>query len=257
MLNPEIILLGENLSEGESLRIICPVCMGGASGERTFSITRDNGLVWQCFRATCEARGATNSATSSKSVEKRLKIQRPTWEGTTHEIPTKIAETIRAKWGITDPPNWYWTTDFGGRVAMSVRSPRDTHRGWVLRALTPQRTKVLNYMNPDEEGLSWYKTKPFAATVIVEDIPSALRASTYVNSVALLGTGVGSDRALEIGQHSTTQLVLALDQDATTTAFKSARKWSLLWGDVIVLPLTTDIKDMTEENLQCLLSKYG
>lgn len=250
----DIILLGATLSEGQSLRTICPACKGGTSEERTLSITRNEGLVWQCYRATCGAKGATHSATSSK--EKTTKKEHPTWEGTTHELPPKVRDRIETLWGITNPLHWYWTTDFGGRVAMSVRSPSDTHRGWILRALSgTQRTKVLNFINPDEEGLSWYKTKPYAVTVIVEDIPSALRASTYVNSVALLGTGVGSDRALEIAQHSTTSLVVALDQDATDTAFRIARKWSLLWGDVSVLPLTKDIKNMNEEELKDLLNE--
>ncbi|KKK47839.1 hypothetical protein LCGC14_3151140 [marine sediment metagenome] len=249
----DIILLGATLSEGQSLRTICPVCKGGTSVEKSLSITRNEGLVWQCYRATCGVKGATHSAAS---VKKGLYIrERPTWEGTTYELPTKVRDRIETLWGIKNPPHWYWTTDFGGRVAMSVRSQSDTHRGWLLRSITgTQRTKVLNFMNPDEEALSWYKTQPFAATVIVEDIPSALRASTYVNSVALLGTGVGLDRASEIARHSTRPLVVALDQDATDTAFRIARKWGLLWGDVIVLPLTRDIKNLNDEELKALLN---
>ena len=251
-MNDEILLLGINLSEGETLRTHCPVCKGGLSEERSLSISRDNGLVWQCFRATCGVRGATHAGTSSR--EPKLTVQRPTWEGDTHELPSKVKSRIQTMWGITEPPNWYWTTDFGGRVAMSVRSPRDAHRGWVLRALTPQRTKVLNYMNEGEESLSWYKTSTSAPIVVVEDIPSALRASQYVNSVALLGTGIGLSRATEISLGTTARpVVLALDQDATALSFKWAKKWSLLWGDVKVLPLKQDMKNMTEENLCQLL----
>ena len=247
----DIILLGATLSEGQTLRTICPVCKGGTSEEKSLSITRNEGLVWQCYRSTCGVKGATHSATSSKGTTKK---EHPTWEGTTHKLPIKVRDRIETLWGIKNPPHWYWTTDFGGRVAMSVRSQSDTHRGWLLRSITgTQRTKVLNFINPDEESLSWYKTKPFAATVLVEDIPSALRASTYVNSVALLGTGVGSDRASEIARHSTRPLVVALDQDATDIAFRIARKWSLLWEDVVVLPLTKDIKNMNEEELKELL----
>lgn len=137
---------------------------------------------------------------------------------------------------------------------MSVRSPSDGHRGWVLRALTPARTKVLNYMNPDEEGLSWYKTHPYSGTILVEDIPSAVRASGYVNAVALLGTGIGASRAQEVASNAPRPITVALDQDATDVSFRIARKWSLLWGDIVVLPLKQDLKDMNEEELKELLT---
>jgi len=247
----EIIILGTPLSEGETLRIICPACSGGSDSEKSLSITRNEGLVWQCYRATCGVKGATHSATSGR--EKSVKAENPTWEGTTHEIPLKVAERIKYLWGITDPPNWYWTTDFGGRVAMSVRSPSDTHRGWVLRAIGQgQRTKVLNFMEK-RESLSWYKTHPHAPTVLVEDIPSAVRGARYTNTVALLGTGVGSSRAKEISQHATGPVIVALDQDATNQSFQIARKWGLLWGDVKVLPLIKDLKNLQEEELRNLL----
>ena len=247
----ELLLLGNNLSEGESLRVLCPACTGGSNAEKSLSLTRNEGLVWQCFRAKCGLKGATHGAAFSTGVEK----VKPLWEGTLHEIPTKVAERIEAKWGIVNPQNWYWTTDFGGRVAMSVRSPQDTHRGWVLRALAnTDRAKALTYIEKGE-GLSWYKTSPHAPTALVEDIPSSVRASIYMNAVALLGTGIGMARAQEISEFAPRPILLCLDQDATDQSFKWARKWSLLWGDVKVLPLKKDLKDLQEEELKELLNE--
>ena len=137
---------------------------------------------------------------------------------------------------------------------MSVYGPKGNHRGWVLRALSPSRTKALTFLNEGEEGTSWYKTTPGAPTVLVEDIPSAVRASMYVNSVALLGTGIGADRALEIAEYAPKPIVVALDQDATAMSFRWARKYSLMWEDVKVLPLTRDMKNMTEDELCELLT---
>lgn len=256
MNNTDIILESANLSEGDTIRIVCPVCRGGVSGERSLSITRDTeGIVWQCFRAKCGETGATRSgATFSKAP---VKPARRVWEGVCHPLPDKVAETLERRWRITKPPNWWWTTDFGGRVSMSVRSPSDQHRGWVLRSLgSTARTKALTYINEDEEGLSWYKTQPGRATIIVEDIPSAVRASSYVNSVALLGTGISLKRALELAKYGSRPIVVALDQDATTLSFTWARKWSLLWGDVVVLPLTKDLKDMEENELEQQLQQW-
>ena len=206
--------------------------------------------MWQCFRAKCGVTGATQGYAFSKGD--LTPKPRPTWEGTPHEVPPKVAEAIFNKWGLVDVPHWYWTTDYGGRIAMSVRTPDDVHRGWVLRSLTStQSSKALTFLE-EGVGLSWYK-KPNAPTVLVEDIPSAARAAKHVSAVALLGTGVGDPRATEIAKQAQRPIIIALDQDATQKSFDLAKKYSLLWGEVKILPLKTDIKDMEEEELCQLL----
>lgn len=253
----EIVLLGADLQIGESIRILCPRCEGGSTAEKSLAITRDenNALVWQCFRASCIEKGSTakTGTLMPGTVTPRPK-PRKEFTGKTVPLSDKLKERIHTMWGITDPPHWYWTPEYGGRVAMSVRSPKYTHRGWVLRDIRGRSAvKALTYIENNEEGLSWYKTTPGAGTLLVEDIPSAVRASTYVNSVALLGTGIGIARAHEIAEFASRPLILALDQDATALSFKWANKWALMWDDVIVLPLTKDIKDMKESDVESLL----
>lgn len=161
---------------------------------------------------------------------------------------------VHELWHMDVPDNWWWTTDFGGRIAMSVRSPKYMHRGWVLRAITEvEGAKALTYIDEGEQGISWYKTFPHRGTVLVEDIPSAVRASRYVNSVALLGTKVGLDRAIEIADHAPRPLYVAFDQDATDQAHRLAQRYALLWQGAQVLPLTKDIKDMKEKDIEELL----
>lgn len=245
-----VALIGQNLSEGDNIRELCPRCGGGSSGEKSLSISRREGhLVWYCFRAKCGFKGATGSSGIARRQEPK-KVKKA-WEGKTHPVPDEVAGRIRSMWHMDVPENWWWTTDYGGRVAMSIRSPRFAHRGWVLRSIVAtEGAKALTYTNEGEQGISWYKTSPHRGTVIVEDIPSAVRASRYVNSVALLGTGIGMDRAIEIAEHAPRPLWIAFDQDATPLAFRWARRYALLWGDVRVLPLEHDLKDLTEMELE-------
>ena len=254
MYNTEIINLSRDIPQGVTVREVCPSCHGGAQMEKSISITRDEqGIVWQCFRAKCNYKGALRDHTFC--MEPRVHTpKRRVWEGVTHELPDSVRAKIAEMWRIVDPPNWYWTTDYGGRVAMSIRSPRDIHRGWILRSLSSHKggTKALTYVDEGEEGLSWYKTVPGAPTLVVEDIPSAIRASASVNAVALLGTGVGLTRAQEIAAYAPRPVIMALDQDATGLSFKWAKKYKILWDDVRVFPLSKDIKDMDEEEIQCL-----
>jgi hypothetical protein len=118
--------------------------------------------------------------------------------------------------------------------------------------------KALTYIEEGEEGLSWYRTQGTSApTVVVEDIPSAVRASAYVNAVSLLGTGIGFARAAEIADYAPRPIIMALDQDATSLSFRWARRYAALWGDVEILMLDKDIKNMKEADVEKLLARYN
>jgi len=255
----EVKLYGAELSLGESIREICPLCGGGTSSEKSLVITRDDsgGLVYVCHRASCGSKGSTiykgGSGLPSLKPEKKV---RKTFDGVTVPLSDSLRERLFNMWGVTDAEYWYWTKDYGGRLAMSIRSPKYTHRGWVLRDIQGRSAlKALMYLDEDEESLSWYKTHADKGTVLVEDIPSAVRASEYVNSVALLGTGVGLNKASEIAEYAPRPLIVALDQDATVTSFRLAQRYAALWGDVRIQMLQKDIKDMEEKDVCQLLKR--
>lgn len=245
--------LGNHLEAGQSTRVICPRCGGGSSEELSLSITRseEGPLLWYCFRASCDEGGNTHASGKPLATKQR----RAMFTGNVRELSTEQRMRIRDLWQMDPHEDWFWTPEKSGRVAMSIRSPKFTHRGWVLRDITGKLPiKALTFLNEGEEGISWYKTHPQKPTVIVEDMPSAVRASAYVNSVALLGTNISLSRAEEIASYAPRPILVALDQDATAQAFAIARRWSLLWGDVRVLPLHQDIKNMPEKAIQELLA---
>ena len=252
----EIKLTVADLAVGDQMRTLCPGCGGGSSGEKSLSVrrTEDGAVLFQCFRATCPVKGVCGGTTSlageghGTTAIPRAKV----WQGViTGDFPAAVEEWINRKWHTDVPSHWYWTEDFGGRIAMSVRSPQDTHRGWVLRSACdrPVTTKAYSYVDEGQPKASWYRTRTAGPTVLVEDIPSAVRASEYVNAVALLGTGVSPPVALEIAERRTGRVIVALDADATAQAIRLAQKHALLWGDVSVAILTKDLKDQTEEEL--------
>ena len=260
----DVSLIASQINLGETLRTECVsgVCQGNPDRKATLTLTRTvNGVLYNCYRASCPVRGfIPTTGVPIHSIAPARKINKR-FDGHVTGIPAAVAAEIRRQWRMDPPPTWYYTTEYGGRVAMSVRAPRvlsgadSLHRGWVLRSMAKvEGPKALTYIRDGQLGLSWYKTAPHSGTVLVEDIPSAVRASTYMNSVALLGTGVGIDRAEEIAEYATRPLYLALDQDATALAFKIARRYALLWGDVQVIPLRQDIKNMEEQDICALLS---
>lgn len=252
-MNNTIEIISEAVDYGETLRDTCPKCN---SNEQSLAVTRkeDGVVVFICHRASCGYKGVLGRATR---VVRQSKPKRKVWEGKTVALPPEVQQWIDSEWGISEPPHWYYTTDLGGRIAMSIRSPLDTHRGWVLRNDGSRDPKALTYVDEGEDALSWYRCHPQQPTVIVEDIPSAVRAATYVNAVALCGTGIGMDRAKEIREFATRPIYVALDQDATAKAFDYVQRYSLLWGDARVLPLQQDLKNMKEADLWTKLSSLG
>jgi hypothetical protein len=176
--------------------------------------------------------------------------KRKKFDSETRPLSKEHLERIEKLWGITEPPHWYHAPTHN-RVAMSIRSPKYLHRGWVLRDIWGTKSvKALTYLEEDEEALSWYMRSPHAPTVLVEDIPSSVRASTYINAVSLLGTGMGLSKAAEIAKHAPRPIIVALDQDVTGKSYQMAQRYNLLWGDVRVMPIPKDLKDMTEDELK-------
>lgn len=250
-----VVELASSLEPGTTIRELCPRCNGGSTNELSLSITttEDSHVLWQCHRSSCTEKGRTDGVQGPDSVIRAAK-RRSVFFGKTVDLSPEHLARINELWGITDPKHWWWTDEHMGRVCMSIRSPKYVHRGWVLRDIYDRsRVKALTYVDEGEEGISWYKGHLNAPTVVVEDIPSAYRAGQYVNSVALCGTGLGISRAEEIAEYATRPIVIALDQDATAEAFRIAHRWALLWGDVKVLPLQQDIKNMKEKDIESRL----
>lgn len=255
----DIQLEAADLELGENTRVLCPACRGGQSQELSLSITlgEDSVLRWQCFRSKCDLGAGTNAQSRAAIHTSPLVKPRKKFEGKVTELDPYYIEWIMKNWGIEGPEHWWYTPEMGGRIAMSVRSPTYVHRGWVLRDIMGQaRTKALTYIDNDEEGLSWYKTNLTAPTVVVEDIPSAVRVQQCgANAVALLGTHMGLNRAMEIANNAPQGVVVALDNDALELSFRHAKRYGLIWGSVSVLPLANDFKDMQDKDIKELLNE--
>ena len=190
---------------------------------------------------------------------KPVQPRRKRFNGHTYPLTEFEREWVWKAWGIKAPPFWYHTPQYGGRIAMSVRAPNYTHRGWVLRDIEGySANKALTYVDDGQTPLSWYRNRTFPVglgTIIVEDIPSAVRAAKHLNSVALMGTGAGLDRATEIDLIAPRPIYIALDQDATAQSFTLLDRWGLLWGDAKVIPLKHDLKDLQETDLEAFLQR--
>jgi len=252
----EVRLHGADLSVGESMRTECPSC-----GQQTLSITRDDeGLLYQCFRASCDTAGRASGRSLTRVRKKPERVTHYTGELLELDDPTsaRLADLVGFDEGhlsVARP-----RLGDNGRVAYPMLGPLGRRRGWVLRGYDGQYPKALNYPDgPDDPHTSWYPRREDGwddEVWLVEDIPSAVRASRYVDCVALLGTSLPVPALAELCEYYN-KVVWALDADATATALANHRRYSIFFESSRVAVLEQDLKNMSEADLRFLLSPRG
>lgn len=257
----EVRLLAADVAVGETLRTVCPVCQGGTRSEKSLTVTRDDtGVVFNCYRLTCDTAGRFGGRANLIRIRKDVAPRSTHYEGELHEITDEWRQVLRTKIGFDRQHVRKSRVRLGenNRVAYPVLSPLNQRRGWVLRRYGGYGVKALTYMDTaDEPHTSWYTTDEWERgdhVYLVEDIPSAVRAARYVDSIALLGTGVSLRAITEIAAHYRS-VTWALDADATSVAVNQARKYGIYFDRSRVKILERDFKDMDEQDLKEMLSE--
>jgi len=260
-------LEAEGLAVGEASNgLDCPGCHGGRSGERKFGIRRTaDGVLYSCLRASCGLRGfvPTSGALVSPGLPSPREA-RPYW-GELHELDQDDQRFFLARFGLlpeTLHDNVFYNER--GQYVFAVKEPRDYVRGYMVRQLPWSGEQPLHrydavyrvtggmagpktrvFMDePEAVTQSWYVGPAPRTIVLVEDIVSALKVwQAGPTAVALLGTHVNADKVRELAMMRPKEVVIALDKDATSEAFRIARKWGLAFPKVRVAMLQRDLKD--------------
>ena len=256
----ETILLDfTHLRDGESVNgELCPACVGGPTGERTLSVTcREGRLLWICYRASCGFKGATGTSGSqvqgTKTESGSTRGAAGRWIARESEsLDPSRREVLLGRYQIGgEAISKHSLGQYEGRVVLPVHSAQGEPLGCTLRSLEGAFPKSISHV---EQGvIAWYTNRTTRTLIIVEDQLSAIRASDYVNSVALLGTNLNQERATEIREAGLRPAYLALDKDAWELSVRYAKQYRTYLG-LQLLRLDKDIKDMTDEEAGDLLS---
>ena len=232
----------------------CPSC---GRDKLSITIREDGTKLWHCFSASCGHSGGRSPdgvipPPCIRSVRKLgnpyreplLPLQASQIEMLSNEvgfIPVHIA-IARPCWA-----------NMVRRVAFPLLNYLGQRQGWCLRSYEQAEPKALTFVDAESTKLSYYTSDVNLRTaILVEDIPSAVRAAPYINSVALLGTSIASDERHELSEHFD-HIIIALDADATANAIRLQGQLACLFKQVDVLMLPCDIKDMKESEICQLL----
>ena len=249
----EVYLLGADLADGQSVRVVCPKCNGGEGGERSLSVTRnDEGhILFYCFRASCTFRGRKGGRDLIR-IKRKPTTMRP-YTGELFPLDEGWRTFLRGEIGFDEKHLEVAgaMVTASGCIAYPIYGPMGLRRGYVLRAFDGRVPKALTRMDVEESPSSWYRGHQSDAILVVEDIASAVRANRYVDVVAANGMP-SHGTVCEIAAHYR-RVVWALDADATGTALTLHKRHALNFDQSRVMVLERDLKDETEERLKCLL----
>lgn len=254
----EYSYLGDNeTANGE----LCPECEGGRTRERKFSVTRKDGfLLYNCYRASCGFSGSISVGGIPKQSNRSPKVDRAREGRRYYEnskpLSNSNTETILVRYGITSKLIGFSRIGEAdnGRIVMPVLSRTGDIIGAVLRRLQEgSGPKALTFSQDD--ALSWY-VRGSDRLLIVEDQLSAIRASEYLDTVALLGTNLNAERVNEILNAKYSKVYLALDKDAFAKTIKLviANRSRI---KLIPIILNKDVKDMNEEEIDSFMQELN
>lgn len=253
----QLLLDFEHLPDGTTAAgQSCPACGGGRDGENTLSVSREGAnLLWNCHRASCNFRGASTSRQqqSEEGFTKAPDTRGVVGRSIVRESCMVADETrsyLLSRYGVTSTHlSRYgigWDTE-SNRLCVPVRGYDGTERGVVLRALDKRQPKSQSHT--EQGAISWFTNHTAPGVIIVEDQFSAIRASDYLTSVALLGTHLNDERVAEIRASKLSPVYIALDADAYSTVLRHAIKYRNELRPQ-VRRLHKDIKDMSDTELK-------
>jgi len=238
------------IKEGERRIITCPICYGS----KKMSIAKADGqLMWNCFRASCNAKGIHSGRRSLQSTKDYMS-RKTTSKGLGRPVPliTTSVENYAPAVNYLKLNN-AWEAYQNNLIV--VRYDPATSRilfmqdgGAVGRLLKGFGPKWLTY-GSIKCGIT---VGTGSTVVLVEDVLSACSVSRIEGYVglAMLGTKITTNIFVTLSRY--TKAYLVLDKDASASAIYQGRKF----GNSIKVRLTKcDLKLNTPSQILSVLNK--
>lgn len=251
----------------------CPDC-----GHPTLSVTkRDGKVLYHCWRATCGIRGVLELVGRDALAQNTEIVPREEepYRGPITFLSDREEAILGERFRLSMKSISKWVRSNGARYILPIYTREKWLRGYVVREpWAGTELPATKLFSPDPKSQifggcgsgrpvqSWYRPNSRSdendiyvsdTVVLVEDQISAMRVTQdlQLDSVALLGVSLNAEKVADI-QADKRGVVIALDADATRTAFEHARVWGQAFQSCRVVILTKDIKDMTLEEIRAL-----
>lgn len=191
------------------------------------------------------------------------------YEGDIENLTDEDVVFFRERYEL--PTAEMWISRNSSRYVLPIYDMHGASRGYVARQGWPDSPlagksagqKAYTFMHVRGPVQSFYRNiaNAIGVLVLVEDQLSAIKcAYAGFDSCALLGMPVaaigsysGADRIREIASLRPTEVVVAMDADATDKAFQFARNWGQAFHKCRVAILDRDLKDEKLDDIREVL----
>ena len=246
---------GLHLDFGESLTLNCPSC----GGYKKFSVSNlDGTIVYNCYRNSCDIKGAVKTSLSSDQIQRKLKLEKFNKDRSADfDLPEYITVDILNtsmkrfinRWGLQNVPLYY---DVKDRRAVFPIFENNKMVGAIGRSLSNTFPKWLRY-DKEANYYSYLLGSESSVAVVVEDVISATvlaQEIPQVTGVAILGTSLNDKHREYLTKFK--KIVIALDPDAATKTIGYTKELKSFCGDktsVLAYRLEDDIKYRRENDI--------
>ena len=267
----EIKLLAMDLADGErSSHLVCPICNGGSSHERSLLIWVNSGVItYKCYRVKCGVHGVIGD--SGVRVPAVSKPRKESYSSLLPvPLPPRVTSYLKHRFTFTrdelliNGVKWEATQQ---RILIPITGIRHTlteHEGWLARAYSVLQTGASSI----PKAVAHFKVeqptclmKPYGVAgdslILCEDFWSAMRVNRYLPACALSGTHLGEQAIKAMLRAGVKRLTFVLDADARQKARQLKHDYALLFDTRTVLLSGVDAKDMTEEQMSELIEELN
>lgn len=239
------IIYDLNLDDGETKRITCPAC----HSRGTFTVSNVEGnIVWNCYKASCNLRGAKKGRMTVDAIRRKLAGMHSTKIDMDFELPPhvlhkydeQVVVNFSERWGIEITKLLYDVKE--ARIVFPVYY-NGTMVDAVGRSTDGRKPKWRRYGASDV---------PFTAghtkiVIVVEDAISAAVVNEQfpkLTGMALMGTALTNGSLEFLIDKQPNVVVIALDPDARSKEFAIMRNIRGALPDTMLFAcnLTDDLK---------------
>lgn len=239
---------------------VCPFCK---DTDKTFSITRfPNGLVYNCFRAKCTAKGFVDTSGDAlvAPVKHAPNKPPPVFKYRTRNFTDEEVLKYFGKYELTKAQirlnQWVFDEEYG-RVYMPVLNFSGFDHGGVAKVLpgsTWKGSKAINYHSGVAPAIHYAEydgstNGDLVWCAVTEDIISAVKVSEFIECASILGTSMSDAAAKDLADHYDNLLII-LDPGAEAAAQTIAKERALQFKKIKVLFLKQDPKDTNKKELE-------
>ena len=257
------IINGMAVQPNTDVRIDCPFCFH----QNTFTLKNIDGkIMWNCFHASCDAKGKISRDMSPEELKKFLSSQELS-------LQNKMKSDNKIKWSVPD----YFTSIYSCNRAVNYIKNNNClnamQKGLAKIMYDPRRDRVVFLIKEQNKVINaigraitsdnypkWFvygkKSNPFVCgnhrdAVLVEDCASACAVSNVITGIALLGTSLPEEYIPYLKKYN--KVLIAFDRDATVKALDLSLKLCYNVSNAQVIILEDDLKYFDENKIREIL----